>query len=185
MNKKVLYLAGPEVFLPDMTTIRESKLRICEENGFVGDFPVDGEPLPSYPKQMLAKFIALKNQEKIQNCSGVIANITPFRSVSVDPGTAYEIGYATSMKKPVFGYTNCHMNFKNRCIQAFGKIQAGDHIIDIHQIMIEDFDMADNLMIDSAFLNTTQILLAADRTVSIGDLGLFEKTVKEAKKYFG
>jgi nucleoside 2-deoxyribosyltransferase len=33
-------------------------------------------------------------------------NCSPFRGVSLDAGTAYEIGYACALGKPVFGYSN-------------------------------------------------------------------------------
>ena len=34
------------------------------------------------------------NIQKIDECSAVIANITPFRDPGMDAGTAFEIGYA-------------------------------------------------------------------------------------------
>ena len=38
-----IYLAGPEVFLPNATEIGEQKKRICEERGCVGVYPLDHE----------------------------------------------------------------------------------------------------------------------------------------------
>ena len=36
-----IYLAGPEVFLPDARVIGEAKARLCAAAGFEGIFPLD------------------------------------------------------------------------------------------------------------------------------------------------
>jgi len=65
----------------------------------------------------------------IDECDAVIANIEPFRGPHMDPGTAFEIGYAVAKGKPVYCYTT----------------QARDENGDA----IEDFGLTENLMIDS------------------------------------
>jgi nucleoside 2-deoxyribosyltransferase len=42
-----VYLAGPEVFLPDAIAIGNKKKRLCTEFGFEGLFPFDNEVAPS------------------------------------------------------------------------------------------------------------------------------------------
>ena len=40
------------------------------------------------------------------SCGFAIANMTPFRGVSVDAGTAFEVGFMAASGATVFGYTN-------------------------------------------------------------------------------
>ena len=40
-NRPRVYLAGPEVFLPDAIAVGAEKCRLCAEYGFEGLFPLD------------------------------------------------------------------------------------------------------------------------------------------------
>jgi nucleoside 2-deoxyribosyltransferase len=81
-----------------------------------------------------------------------LANITPFRGVSADPGTVYEIGFMIALGKAVFAYTNHPDDYglRVRSIwyagheidEASGRPRGPDGIA------IENHGMADNLMID-------------------------------------
>ena len=89
-----VYLAGPDVFLPDAIEVGEAKKRVCQEHGLVGVFPLDGpyERLTGLAPQDagLAAFdICI---ELMDTCQLGIANMTPFRGPSMDVGTAVETG---------------------------------------------------------------------------------------------
>lgn len=126
------YLAGPEVFLRDSVAIGERKKAICAEQGLVGVFPLDGPPLDATD----AEAIFARCVEHLEACDLLIANMTPFRGMSMDVGTAVEIGYALGQSKPVFGYTNVDVDYRDRV--------ADD------DFAVEDFGLADNLMCDGA-----------------------------------
>lgn len=184
IKKKNLYLAGPEVFLPDAQDIGDKKIKICSEHGFTGIYPVDNEPLPRLTGSNLGFYICRKNKQKIKMSSGVIANITPFRSISIDPGTAYEIGYADALSRPIFAYTNSPDSFVERTVAAFGGAIANDIIVDNIGMLIENFGLVDNLMIDGAIHDSTKTLLVSDCVRELEDLELFERAVVAAKSYF-
>ncbi len=103
-----IYLAGPDVFLPDAKTFAKTKKKLCAEYGFEGVFPLDpeiknaSELAPAEP----AETIARNNEALMRSCDLLIANCTPFRSVSMDPGTAYEVGFMRALGRPVLGYSN-------------------------------------------------------------------------------
>lgn len=56
------------------------------------------------------------NENLIETCEIVIANLTPFRGPSADVGTAYEMGFAHALIKKVFAFTNAAEPFTERTI---------------------------------------------------------------------
>jgi nucleoside 2-deoxyribosyltransferase len=142
-----VYLAGPDVFLKNAPHVAEAKKRLCAEQGFEGVFPLDGEVESSKtlsPVQR-ARAISGVNEALIRGCDILVANCTPFRGVSMDVGTAFEIGYARALGRPVFGYTNVVASYKERVerSRSAGPLFAAD----TKGSAIEDFGLAENLMI--------------------------------------
>ena len=110
MNKKpVVYIAGPECFRPDGTELAKKAVELCEKYDFEGISPVLGHPLGdevdfSQGKKSAAKQIFYNNIRYINNCDLVIANINNFRGWEPDGGTCFEIGYAYSQGKKLYGF---------------------------------------------------------------------------------
>ena len=50
----------------------------------------------------------------MRSCDLLIANCTPFRGVSMDVGTAFEIGFMRALGRPVFGYSNTPADYAAR-----------------------------------------------------------------------
>jgi nucleoside 2-deoxyribosyltransferase len=100
-----VYLAGPEVFLPDANAIGERKKRMCEEYGFEGLYPSvtphDDDPGTSADLLMYRAYVAMMREAHLG-----ILNLTPFRGPSADVRTVFELGMLAGLGKPVFGYTN-------------------------------------------------------------------------------
>lgn len=102
-----VYLAGPDVFLIDPADLLGRKQRLCRRYGFLGLSPLDTEVnLRTSSKRSTGLAISNANEELIRSCQLLIANLTPFRGPSADVGTAYELGFARALGRPVFGYTN-------------------------------------------------------------------------------
>ncbi|NJO61018.1 MAG: nucleoside 2-deoxyribosyltransferase [Richelia sp. RM2_1_2] len=185
MKKLKLYLAGPEVFLPNVTEIKNKKLEICNDFGFIGLFPIDDKPLPTLQtKSQVGLYIYKHNQQLIKQANGVIANISPFRSVSIDPGTAWEIGYSDALNRALFAYTNNPLLFADRVNAQYSTNIINGLKYGNDNIQIEDFDLIDNLMIVGSIYDSTKSLIISDIERELGDLTLFEFAVIEAKKYF-
>src|ERR1022692_1449458 len=106
VTKPVVYLAGPEVFLPNAVEIGKAKVAICRRHGLDAIFPF--EPLESIATSPADRGheIFLQCVAMMTRCNLVIANMTPFRGASMDVGTAVEIGYMYGQGHPIFGYTN-------------------------------------------------------------------------------
>ncbi|MEE2636318.1 MAG: nucleoside 2-deoxyribosyltransferase, partial [Acidobacteriota bacterium] len=102
-----IYLVGPEVFLPDPHDIDGQKKLICERYGFCGRFTLDSDlELDGVSPRAAGLRISEANEQLMRVCDLVIANITPFRGLSADVGTAYEMGFMRALGKPVLAYTN-------------------------------------------------------------------------------
>ena len=110
-----LYLAGPEVFLPDAMAMGRAKQGLCARHGFEGVFPKDAElVLSGLAKRDQARRISAANEQLMRTCAGLVANLTPFRGVSMDSGTAFEVGFMRALGRPVLGYTNVVAEYRRR-----------------------------------------------------------------------
>jgi nucleoside 2-deoxyribosyltransferase len=145
-----VYLAGPEVFLADREAIAAAKKAVCAAHGMVGVFPTD--PPPDAPQADTDWMrIYLGNEAHIHGCDALIANLTPFRGASADPGTAYELGFMRALGRPVLGYSNASGNFTMRSLQHLrGAVHRRVNGVweDADGMEVEDFRLTDNLMID-------------------------------------
>ena len=114
-----VYLAGPEVFLADAAAMAKAKKAICAAHGLTGIFPTDEHGhAPGEDPEWLRLYRG--NEAHLRGCDALIANLTPFRGPSADPGTVYELGFMRALGRPVFGYANAGGRFGGRTIAALG-----------------------------------------------------------------
>ena len=146
--KPRIYLAGPDVFLPDPHARAAALKAICARHELLGVFPLDG--LEGEPAGWAAlpdwEAIALRNEAHIRGCDALVANLTPFRGPSADVGTVFELGFMRALGRPVFGWSNTAVRFSERTRAAFGGLNGHDP----DGLAVESFGCADNLMIDGA-----------------------------------
>ena len=50
----------------------------------------------------------------MHSCDALVANLTPFRGVSADAGTAFEVGFMRALGRPVLGYTYTGLAYVER-----------------------------------------------------------------------
>lgn len=180
-----VYLAGPDVFLPDAADWLERKKAICAAYRLVGVSPLDAfaaEPeawanLPEWRR------IALRNEAHIRSCAAILANLTPFRGPSADAGTVYEIGFARGLGLKVFGYASVAEEFLHRTRAAVGggRAEADGSWWDRDGMLIEQFGLFDNLMIEGGIADSGGLLVREDQD-RWRDLTVFERCVAEAAR---
>ena len=155
-----VYLAGPDVFLPNVDEISRAKKEICRRHGLVGQFPLDNElALASLTPAEQARAISRANEAMMDRCGAIVANCTPFRGVSMDAGTAYEVGYMRALGRIVCGYTNVTESYEAR-VAAFRRTGRPPAEFDgDRRSSVEAFDLADNLMIACAVTETGGVLI--------------------------
>ena len=155
---KRIYLAGPEVFFPaaEHQAIVAEKKRLLQEYGVEGIDPLDTELALSGNEAKLRRGhrIYRANRELMDSCDAMIANLTPFRGISADPGTVYELGYMIGQRKPAFGFTLDSRHYRER---------AGSDGLDEQGHTIEDFEMSDNLMIEGGIYSSGGQLFVAEQ----------------------
>jgi nucleoside 2-deoxyribosyltransferase len=142
-----VYLAGPAVFRGDAEAHGASLKRHCTARGLEPLWPLDNEPKSTSAAE-LAREIRQMNCAMIERAAAVIAEISPFRGPNMDPGTAFEIGYAVALKKPVFVYTDTPgETLLDRTKAAFELRKIGAKHFDADDMEVEDFGLHENLMI--------------------------------------
>jgi nucleoside 2-deoxyribosyltransferase len=180
-----VYLAGPEVFLPDADALFDRKKALCAQYGMVGVCPLDD--LPNVPEGGAAPLvwhaIYRRNELHLRNCDALIANLTPFRGISADPGTVFELGFMRALGRPVFGYSMTGTRFTERTARAVGAA-GGPSGVDGDGLAIEDFGLQDNLMIDGAIDAAGGVFVVGDHGDANPwrDLSLFENCVRAAAR---
>jgi nucleoside 2-deoxyribosyltransferase len=178
-----IYLAGPDVFLPDAAAMAAAKKAICARHGATGIYPTDltGDAAAKAAPDRFMQ-IYLGNEAHIRGCDALIANLTPFRGPSADVGTVYELGLMRGLGRPIYGYANTTIPFHDRTLAFLGDtaLRRGDgEWTDAEGLHLERFSLHDNLMIDGGILASGGRIFTravpAERRWS--DLACFEQCV--------
>lgn len=181
-----IYLAGPDVFLPNAAERADALRCVCERYGLTGVSPLD--PLRDEPHEWStlpeAARIHLRNEAHMRGCAALIANLTPFRGPSADVGTVYEIGFMRALGRPVFGYATTAERFAERTLDWIGAAAVRDgagNWRDAAEMSVEDFGLFDNLMLDGAISASGGLLVVTELPEARwSDLTLFETCVRAA-----
>lgn len=181
-----VYLAGPEVFLPNALAIGEAKRALCADYGLFGVFPLDGAvDLEGLPPRQQGRQIYAADVGLMRSCDVVIANLTPFRGPSADVGTAFELGFMTALGRTALAYSNSPRSYRARLEAHFdGRLGRRDdgQLADPQGLAVEDFDMVDNLMLGGALGEGDLFLHQAAPGMEFADLTAFELCVRAARR---
>ena len=140
-----IYLAGPDVFLPDAVEIGRKKAAICARYGMRGLYPLDNAVDLSAADASLAIFKG--NEAMMEAADVIIANLTPFRGPSADAGTVYELGYMAGCGKLCLAYSNDPTSYRERVARLYDVKPSSDgRLTDPEELTVEDFGLSDNLM---------------------------------------
>lgn len=158
-----VYLAGPDVFFPDIAARAAAQKALCSELGLRPLHPVD-QP------ELQAATIYRHNLALIREAAGVVANLDPFRGAEVDSGTAFEVGYAIALGKPVVAYVSLDEDWRQRVERCLGPLHF-DRLrgvwCDARGDLVENFGLRANLM------------LAIPCEVVVGDAGTALRRLRE------
>ena len=180
-----VYLAGPEVFLPDAIELGHKKKALCRSCNLEGLYPMDNELMDTeaHPgvNEGTATAIFRGNIAMMREADAVLANLTPFRGVSADPGTVFEIGFAFGLGKPVHGYSHAADTLMDRVAHSQHapprRSRVDGRRYGSDDFAVEDFGLSDNLMISEAIKRSGGVFLARD-IGSWRDLSLFREAVQ-------
>jgi nucleoside 2-deoxyribosyltransferase len=176
-----VYLAGPDVFLPDAVEVGRHKIEICARHGLTGLYPLDNTVNLSAGDASLNIFRG--NEAMMDAADAIIANLTPFRGPGADAGTVYELGYMAGRGKLCLGYSNDPTIYADRVARTDRVIHLSDgRLVDAQGLTVEDFRLSDNLMMMHALdLHGYRLLTPRQAPDDIWhDLASFEACVRLA-----
>jgi nucleoside 2-deoxyribosyltransferase len=175
-----IYLAGPDVFLPDAVEIGRQKVAICAAHGLTGLYPLDNAVDLSAPDA--SRQIFCGNEAMMDAADAIIANLTPFRGAGADPGTVYELGYMAGRRKFCLAYSNDGATYADRLGRLTNITLESGRLIDAQGLTVEDFGLVDNLMMIHALeLHGCALVTPATQPADPWhDLAAFEACVRMA-----
>jgi nucleoside 2-deoxyribosyltransferase len=183
------YLAGPDVFLPDASAFAARKVRLAACYGFEGLCPMEGHTPDGPPGERRDALVFRANVALVREADFGIFNLTPFRGVSADAGTVFELGMMIGLGRRAFGYTNDPADLLARTRRAggVGFDAASRTWHDAEGLEIEDFGNAENLMIDRALAEQGSPIVRhpAAANERLRDLTGFETCLWLAARVFG
>lgn len=136
-----LYLAGPDVFRPDARARADAARALCASRGHGALLPLDNEATT-------AAAIFAANVALIRSADAVIADLNPFRGSEPDSGTAWEVGFALALGKPVVGYlADIRPQAEKLLATAPGSGPSALPPRDPNGFLIEHFGLPVNLML--------------------------------------
>jgi nucleoside 2-deoxyribosyltransferase len=172
-----VYLAGPDVFLPDALEVGRQKTEVCRRHGLTGLYPLDNVVDRGATDASLRIFKA--NEAMMDQADAIIANLTPFRGPGADGGTVYELGYMAARGKFCLGYSNDPAVYADRVRRSTKVTARSGRLVDADGLTVEDFGQTDNLMMIHALdLHGAPLVLPHEKPVDIWhDLTAFEVCV--------
>ena len=180
-----VYLAGPDVFLPDALDIGRRKVELCTRHGLIGLYPLDNAIDRAAKDASLAIFRG--NENMMIEADAIIANLTPFRGPGADAGTVYELGFMAGRGKLCLGYSNDPSSYADR-VREFTDGNTHDaRLVDAMGLTVEDFGLSDNLMMIHALdLHGCALVVPRHAPADIWrDLTAFESCVRMASERSG
>ncbi len=136
---KSLYLAGFDVFREDALDWGKQLKALCAEYGFEGLYPLDKQVPAGLHGPEAARWIYDANIALIRQADMVMANLDDFRGPGEpDSGTAFEVGFAVALQKPVWGYLGDAGSLRERVgvgIDDQGRVR------DARDFLVEDFGL--------------------------------------------
>ena len=148
-GKPLVYLAGFDVFRADAIEHGRSLKALCEQHGLEGLYPFDNEVPEGLMPEQAAAVICNANIAMIKRCDAVLANLNPFRGTEPDSGTAFEVGMAVALGKPVWAYFAANGSLRQQ-------IAHDADGLDAQGFQVEDFGLPRNLMLACTWVGSSE-----------------------------
>ena len=146
-----VYLAGPEAWHPDAANHAAAQRAICDLAGLVALTPAD-LVATSGGTELAARELYAARTALMRRADAAVINLTPWRGVSCDAGSAFEAGFVAALGKPVFGFLNVsdemEAEYRDRVEDLIGaQLDEHGHWLDPDGCLIEDFGLPETLIL--------------------------------------
>lgn len=148
-SQPLVYLAGFDVFRADAIEHGRYLKALCDQYGLEGLYPFDNEVPQGLSPEQAAAVICNANIAMIKRCDAVLANLNPFRGAEPDSGTAFEVGMAVALGKPVWAYFAANGALREQIAHD----AAG---FDGQGFQVEDFGLPRNLMLACTWAGSSE-----------------------------
>ncbi len=155
-----IYLAGFDVFRADAIEHGQYLKALCTAHSLEGLYPFDNEVPPGLSAQETAQLICSMNIAMIQRSTAVLANLNVFRGFEPDSGTAFEVGMAVALNKPVWVYFDPVASLRDLVPH-----DASGH--DEQGYEVEDFGLPRNLMLACTWAGSSSTVELAVEALSL------------------
>lgn len=148
-GKPLVYLAGFDVFRADAIDHGRGLKALCDQHGLEGLYPFDNDVPQGLTPEDAAAVICKANIAMIKRCDGVLANLNAFRGAEPDSGTAFEVGMAVALGKPVWAYFEADGSLREQ-------IEHDAAGFDAQGFQVEDFGLPRNLMLACTWAGSSE-----------------------------
>ena len=152
-----VYLAGFDVFRADALAHGQYLKALCTAHGLEGMYPFDNEVTAGLSARETAQLICSMNIAMIERSTAVLANLNVFRGLEPDSGTAFEVGMAIALNKPVWVYFDPVVSLRDLVPHDLNGYDAQGYLV-------EDFGLPRNLMLAcmwAGFSSTVELAIEA------------------------
>jgi nucleoside 2-deoxyribosyltransferase len=149
-----VYLAGFDVFRSGAIEHGRYLKALCDAHGLEGLYPFDNEVTQGLPPRETAALICNANIKMITGCDAVLANLNVFRGAEPDSGTAFEVGMAVALAKPVWAYFDDLGSLREQ-------VEHDAAGFDAQGFQVEDFQLPKNLMLACTWAGSSETAEAA------------------------
>ena len=101
-----IWLAGPDLWLPDSEAQAARQRAHCIDAGFTGLTPDPAPPGAEKGSELGALALYAARMARLRQADAGVVNLTPWRGPSADPGAAFETGVLAGLGRPIFAYLN-------------------------------------------------------------------------------
>ena len=149
---ETLYLAGPEVWFPNVGGHFAVRQAMCQAVDFTMLQPDNSELKELDPGEIMAREIYAERVARMRRADAAVVNLTPWRGPAADPGTAFEAGFLSGLGKPVMAYLNVayegEVEYRDRIDAHIGAQLDEDGVWrDGEGCLIEDFGLPETIML--------------------------------------
>jgi nucleoside 2-deoxyribosyltransferase len=179
-----VYLAGFEVFFTreKELEISDAKREICRKWGLEGVFPGDVQVPEGLSDGERAKEIYRKDLELMDGCDAIAANLTPFRGLSADTGTCWELGYFVGAGKPAVAYTNEIRSYEARVPRSMKHARIPG--LDSLGMRVDMQEEPDNCMMTRSVSYLALPSRSIGERAQLTDLESFEACVRRLSEFY-
>ena len=149
---QTIYLAGPDRYYPDAEVVIARKRAACAAAELTARLAGDDVTLSPQAGELQAREAYAGALANIRGCDAVIANLTPWRGPGCEPGTAFEVGFASALGKPVLAYLNLDheedADYRSRVEAWFGALPDEEGVWrDADGCAVEDLDLPESALL--------------------------------------